>query len=92
MAGLSANDAADRVAAAIGLYQGPTEEKKVSVGTMDVLTILPVWAAGAFSGAMLNLLYPMFLMTKQRSLGRSLDKLEGGRLDADHGNSDSGWH
>ena len=69
VARLSAHEAADRVAAAIGLYQGPTEEKKVSVGTMDVLTILPVWAAGAFSGAMLNLLYPMFLMTKRRSWG-----------------------
>ncbi len=69
VAKLSAHEAADRVATAIGLYQGPTAEKKVSVGTMSVLSILPVWAAGAFSGAMLNLLYPMFLMTKRRTWG-----------------------
>jgi hypothetical protein len=34
-----------------------------------VLAVFPVWAMGAFSGIMLNLLYPCYLMTKNKSWG-----------------------
>jgi hypothetical protein len=67
--GMNAKDASERVAGALGLSKDLIAEKKVTVGTMSVLTILPVWAAGAFSGAVLNLVYPMILMTRRRSWG-----------------------
>jgi hypothetical protein len=69
VAGDNAKEAAEKLAAAVGLSESGDGERKVTVTTMSVLTIFPVWAAGAFSGAMLNLLYPAFLMTRRRSWG-----------------------
>jgi hypothetical protein len=68
VAGLSAKDAADKIAAVLELPQ-PSDKPNVKVKTPNVLAVFPVWAAGAFSGAMLNLLYPAFFMTKRRSWG-----------------------
>jgi hypothetical protein len=68
VAGLSAKAAADKTAGVLGLPQ-PESDPDVKINTPSVLAVFPVWAAGAFSGAMLNLLYPMILMTKRRSWG-----------------------
>jgi hypothetical protein len=69
VAGMCAKDAAAKLAGVLGVPEKKETEAKVSLTTPETLTILPVWALGAFSGAMLNLLYPMFLMTKRRSWG-----------------------
>lgn len=66
--GLSAKDAADKIAAVLGIPQ-PANKPNAMVATNDVLAVFPVWAAGAFSGAMLNILFPAFLMTRKRSWG-----------------------
>jgi hypothetical protein len=68
VAGLSAKDAADKIAALLGLPQ-PESDPDVKITTPSVLAVFPVWASGAFSGAMLNLLYPAFFMTKRKSWG-----------------------
>jgi len=68
VAGLSAKDAADKIAGILQLPQ-PSSKPNVKIKTPNVLAVFPVWAAGAFSGAMLNLLYPAFFMTRRRSWG-----------------------
>jgi len=68
VAGLNAKDAADKIAGLLGLPQ-PESKPNVKISTRSVLAVFPVWAAGSFSGAMLNLLYPAFLMTRRRSWG-----------------------
>jgi hypothetical protein len=68
LGGLRAKDAADKIAGVLGLPQ-PASRPNVMVATHNVLAVFPVWAAGAFSGAMLNILYPAFLMTRRRSWG-----------------------
>jgi hypothetical protein len=68
VAGLSAKAAADKTAGSLGLVQ-PESDPDVKITTPSVLSVFPVWAAGAFSGAMLNLIYPAFLMTRRRSWG-----------------------
>jgi hypothetical protein len=67
--GICAKDAAEKLAAALGVPEKKEPDAKVSLTTPETLTILPVWATGAFSGAMLNLLYPIILMTKRKSWG-----------------------
>jgi hypothetical protein len=67
VAGMSAKAAADRIAGALGLSQEPETHAKVQVTTGNILAVFPVWAIGALSGALLNLLYPAYLMTKKRS-------------------------
>jgi hypothetical protein len=69
VAGISAKEAAERVAAVLGVPEESETEAKVSLTTGELLTILPVWATGAFSGALLNLLYPAFFMTRRKSWG-----------------------
>jgi hypothetical protein len=66
--GLSAKDTADKIADVLGLPQ-PEGKPNVKVTMPSVLAVFPVWAAGSFSGAMLCLIYPMFLMTKRKSWG-----------------------
>jgi len=68
VAGLSAKDAADKIAGSFGLPQSESDPD-VKITTPSVLSVFPVWAAGAFSGAMLNLIYPAFLMTRRKSWG-----------------------
>jgi hypothetical protein len=68
VAGLSEKDAADKIAGILGLPQ-PESKPNVRIKTPNVLAVFPVWAAGAFSGAMLNIIFPAFLMTKRKSWG-----------------------
>lgn len=68
VAGLSAKAAGDKIAKLLDVPQSETDET-VKVTVSNGLSILPVWALGAFSGAMLNLLYPAFLMTRKKSWG-----------------------
>jgi hypothetical protein len=68
VAGLSAKDASDKIAGILELPQ-PSDRPNVMLKTPNVLAVFPVWAAGAFSGAMLNLLYPAFFMTRRKSWG-----------------------
>jgi hypothetical protein len=68
VAGLSAKDAADKIAGVLELTQ-PESNPNVKLATLNVLSVFPVWAFGAFSGAMLNLIYPAYLMTRKRSWG-----------------------
>jgi hypothetical protein len=68
VAGINAKSAADKIAGALGIPQ--SEEKPlVKISIQSVWVVFPVWASAAFSGAMLNLLYPIILMTKRRSWG-----------------------
>jgi hypothetical protein len=69
VAGLSAKAAAEKIAESLGVSEKTETDAKVSLTTPETLTILPVWASGAFSGAMLNLLYPAFFMTRRKSWG-----------------------
>jgi hypothetical protein len=69
VAGMNAKVASEKIAAALGISEKHEADKKVAVATLSVLTVFPVWAAGAFSGAMLNLLYPAWLMTRRKSWG-----------------------
>jgi hypothetical protein len=69
VAGLSAKAAAEKIAGALGLEQKSDADAKVRVETGDFFAVFPVWAIGALSGALLNLLYPAYLMTKKRSWG-----------------------
>jgi hypothetical protein len=69
VAGTNAKEAAEKLAAALGVPEESETEAKVTLTTPELLTILPVWATGAFSGAMLNLIYPIFLITKRKTWG-----------------------
>jgi len=71
IAGLTAKSAADRIAGVLKLPQ-PEGDEGVKLTTPSSLSILPVWALGAFSGALLNLLYPAYFMTRRRSWGTLL--------------------
>jgi hypothetical protein len=69
IAGISAKAAADKIADKLGLSYRPDLNTQVRVETPNVLAVFPVWAMGAFSGILLNLLYPAYLMTKNKSWG-----------------------
>lgn len=69
VAGVNAKVASENIATVLGISEKNEADKKVTVATLNVLTVFPVWAGGAFSGAMLNLLYPAWLMTRRRSWG-----------------------
>jgi hypothetical protein len=68
LSGINAKCAADKIADVLGIPQ--SEDKPlVKISIRSVWAVFPVWASAAFSGAMLNLLYPMILMTKRKSWG-----------------------
>ena len=69
--GQYAKDASETIAKAMGLPGDTAKGLKnpVSVRTVDVFAAFPVWAIVACSGALLNLIYPMIVMTKNRSWG-----------------------
>jgi hypothetical protein len=71
VAGEYAKKASENIAEAMGL--AADEAKKltnpVSIRTLDVFAAFPVWAIVACSGALLNLIYPMIIMTKNKSWG-----------------------
>ena len=47
--------------------QGPVVEAMKAQGASDTPAIIAVWAAGLIAGGLANILYPAFLMTKNRS-------------------------
>jgi hypothetical protein len=69
--GQYAKDAAETIANAMGVTGDAAKELKnpISVRTIDVFAAFPVWAIVACSGALLNLIYPMIIMTKNKSWG-----------------------
>jgi hypothetical protein len=69
--GQYAKDASETIAKAMGLSADAAKKLKnpVSVRTVDIFAAFPVWAIVACSGALLNLIYPMIIMTKNRSWG-----------------------
>lgn len=69
VAGLSAKAAAGKIADALGLSQQPEANALVRVESPNVLAVFTVWAAGLLGGAVINLAYPIYWMTKRRSWG-----------------------
>lgn len=69
IAGMSAKAAADRIAAKLGLSQQPEADAKVSVETGNILAVFAVNAIALMGGAVINLLYPAYLMTKKGTWG-----------------------
>lgn len=67
VAGISAKAAADRIAGVLNLPQQPEADAKVRVETANILAAFSVWAVGLLGGAMVNILYPICLMTKNKS-------------------------
>jgi len=63
--GLTAQAAADKIAGFLGLPSGDA----VRVETNNTLAIFAVWAVALLGGAIVNLVYPAYLMTKNRSWG-----------------------
>ena len=66
---MSAKAAADKIAGVLGLSQQPEADAKVRVETGNILAVFPVWAVALFGGALVNLAYPAYLMTKNKSWG-----------------------
>lgn len=50
--------------------QGPIVEAMKSQGANDIAANCAVWAAGLLGGAIVNMLYPAYLMTKKKSWDR----------------------
>jgi hypothetical protein len=71
IAGQTAKKAVETIAAAMNLSEDTAKELKnpVSLRTLDTFAAFPVWAIVACSGALLNLIYPMIIMTKNKSWG-----------------------
>jgi hypothetical protein len=69
VAGMSAKAAADLIAERLDLPQQPESEAKVRVETANVLAVFPVWAVGLLGGALINILYPAYLLCKNKSWG-----------------------
>jgi hypothetical protein len=71
IAGQTAKKAAEKIAATMNLGEDPAKDIKnpISLRTLDTFAAFPVWAIVACSGALLNLIYPMIIMTKNRSWG-----------------------
>lgn len=69
VAGISAKAAADKIAGVLGLPEDSDADARVRVETGSILAVYPVWAIGVLSGVLLNLLYPAYLMTKNKSWG-----------------------
>jgi hypothetical protein len=67
--GLSAKAAADKIAAAIGYPDQIEDDAVVRVEVPDLLAPLAAWAACLIGGNLVNLLYPLYLMAKNRSFG-----------------------
>jgi hypothetical protein len=67
IAGMSAKAAADAIAGVLNLSQVPEKDAKVHVDTQNVLAVFPVWAVGLLGGALVNIFYPAYLMTKRHN-------------------------
>jgi hypothetical protein len=68
VAGLSAKAAGDKIAENLKIPQSEAESQ-VSVSAPNILAILPVQAIGLLGGALINVLYPAYLMTRRKSWG-----------------------
>jgi hypothetical protein len=66
--GLTAKAAGDKIAESLGIPVSEAESK-VSVDSPNILAILPVQAIGLLGGALINVIYPAYLMTRRRSWG-----------------------
>jgi hypothetical protein len=69
VAGLSAKAAADKIASLLKLRQQPEADAMVRAETADVMAVFPVWAVGLCGGALINIIYPIWLLTRNRSWG-----------------------
>jgi hypothetical protein len=67
--GLSAKAAADKIAAAIGYPNQNEDSPMVRVEVQNIFATFPVWAASILGGVLVNLLFPLYLMAKNRSFG-----------------------
>ena len=76
VAGMSAKAAADKIAEQLGLSQQPEAEAKVSVETGNIFAVFSVYAVALLGGAVVNIAYPVYLMTKNRSWGVLFNKWE----------------
>lgn len=63
LAGLSAKQAAAVTAEALKQGNGGVAPE-VAIDTQEIFAVFPVWALGMLAGAMVNILYPAFLITK----------------------------
>jgi hypothetical protein len=63
--GMTAQSAADRIADVLGLSQ--ESHAQVRIETNNTLAVFAVWAVALLGGAIVNLAYPAYLMTKNRS-------------------------
>ena len=66
VAGLTAKAAGDKIAAALNISQ-TEDDPKVTVDARNILAILPVQAVGLLGGALINVIYPAFLMTRRKN-------------------------
>jgi hypothetical protein len=69
LAGLSAKAAADKIAAALGFPDQVEDDPVVRVDVQNIFAPFPAWAMGILGGALVNLLFPLYLMIKNRSFG-----------------------
>jgi hypothetical protein len=69
VAGMSAKAAADKVAGILKLSQQPEADAKVQAETANILAVFPVWAVALLGGALVNIAYPVYLLTKNKSWG-----------------------
>jgi hypothetical protein len=67
--GTKQTDWIDKIIHVLGISPQPETHTKVRVENSNMLAMFAVWAAAALSGALLNLLYPAYLMTKNKSWG-----------------------
>ena len=67
--GMTAKAAADKIAGILHLSQQPEAIANVRVETQNTLAVFAVWAIGLLGGAVVNIAYPSYLMTKNRSWG-----------------------
>ena len=69
VADMNAKAAADKIAGVLGLSQQPEADAKVRVDIANILAVFPVWAIALLGGALVNIVYPAYLMTKNKSWG-----------------------
>jgi hypothetical protein len=71
IAGETALAASEKISEAMGMPASASTNLKnpISIRTLETFATFPVWAIVACSGALLNLFYPMIIMTKNKSWG-----------------------
>jgi hypothetical protein len=67
--GLSAKKAADKIAASIGYPNQLEDDPAVRVEVKNLYASFPVWAVGLMGGVLVNLIFPIYLLIKNRSFG-----------------------